>query len=278
MNFKLFLYSFFIFSSFLFSQKAEKFKPSKIVTISVIDVEKFNQVECIESFDYYFEKGSIPQVKFETHENMHEFIQLKNESGILKFNFLEKPKVFKKLKITIFYNDDLNQIISKDEANVYAFERLKLKDFSIYAQDKSKLFINADFDKFELNMDHKTKGEMNINSSQTKVICSKNASLIAMINAKSFQFDGYQNSSITLEGESDFSKIRTSNSANFLGKKFNVKHAEVHTDLSSSIGVFSIDTISINSTGDSKLYLYGNPKIEIIKFEDNSSLFKKSKI
>ena len=127
-------------------------------------------------------------------------------------------------------------------------------------------------------MDHKTKGELNINSGQTKVICSQNASLIAMFTAKKAQFDAYQNSSITLEGESEQAKIRTSNGANFVGKKFNTSQAEIFAELNSSIGVFCNDKILINASGNSEILLYGTAKIEMVKFDGDAKLQKKSKL
>ena len=278
MKIKLIILTCIISLGISFAQKAEKIKPSKVVTITVVDVDNFNHVECSEDFEYYFEKGSKPQVKFETHENMHNLLKANNESGTLKFSFLEKPNVFKKLKITIFYDDGLSQITTKGDASIYAVERFKLQKLTLNAADKSRLYINGDIENFELNMDHKTKGELNINSGQTKVICSQNASLIAMFTAKKAQFDAYQNSSITLEGESEQAKIRTSNGANFVGKKFNTSQAEIFAELNSSIGVFCNDKILINASGNSEILLYGTAKIEMVKFDGDAKLQKKSKL
>jgi hypothetical protein len=278
MKIKLIILTCIISLGISFAQQTEKFKPSKIITITVVNVDNFSQVECSEDFEYHFEKGSKPQVKFETHENMHDLLKANNESGTLKFSFLEKPKVFKKLKITIFYNDDLSQITTKGDAAIYAVERLKLKKLTLNAADKSKLYVNGDIENFELNMDHKSKGELNINSDQAKVICSQNTSLIAMFTAKTAQFDAYQNSSITLEGETEQAKIRTSNSASFVGKKFNTSQAEIFAELNSSIGVFCNDKILINASGNSEILLYGTAKIEMVKFDGDAKLQKKSKL
>lgn len=272
------LLSLFLFTTFVSGQKAEKFKPSKVLTINVVDVVDFKKVECHDAFDYYFEKGQKAHVKFETHENMQNLIQAEVNQETLSFIFLDKPKVFKKLKITIYYTDSFNQLSVKNDAKIYAVERIKLSKLTILANDKSRLFINGDIENFELNMDNRSKGEFNVKSSNLKVITSQSASLIAMFTSKYSQFDAYQISSMTVEGESEESKIRTSNGASFLGKKFTVNSTELFSDLNSTIGIFSNDDIKINATGDSKVYIYGSPNIKIIKFNDNSTLFKKSKI
>lgn len=277
------IYTLFLFHLFSYGQsetkssKAEKFKASKIITISQIDLEMFTSVICSESFEYYFEKGQTPQVKIETHENMHNLIEAKVSHGKLRFSFFEKTKMFKKLKITIYYSDDLNLIESRIQAQVYALERLNLKQLTINAFDKSKLFINGDFEDFVLSMENKSKAELNIKSKTTKVSTFHNASLIAMFNSTSSQFDAYQSSSMTIEGESENSTIRTTNGSTFTGKKFKVNIAELTADLKSSIGILSNNELKINATGDASFYIYGSPKVELLKFEDNATVYKKNR-
>jgi hypothetical protein len=258
--------------------KKEKFKPSKAQTITAIDVETFESVECSEDFEFFFEKGIKPQVKIETHENMHQMVQAKVEQGKLKFSFLEKPSLFKKLKFTIFYTEDLKVIDARGESQLYALERMKLPNLSINTFDKSRLFINGDFEIFNLTMDQKSKGELNIKAQSIKVNAMQSSSLIAMFSGATTQFDLYQNATLTIEGDSENSKIRTTNGSTFTGKKFQVNNGEIITELNSEIGIFSLNTLKISASGDSKLYIYGPPKIDILKFDDSASIYKKSRL
>jgi len=259
------------------SSKKEKFKPSKVLTSSTINVETFDAVECIENFDFYFEKGEKPHVNIETHENMHQMLDVKVQNGKLKFYFFEKSKLFKKLKFTIYYTDDLKVIESKGESQLFALERFKLSNLTINAFDKSKLFINGDFEVFNLAMDQKSRGELNVKSQSIKVSAMQNSFLIAMFSSPSAQFDVYQNAMVTIEGDSDNCRIRTTNSSNFTGKKFQILNGELSAELNSEISAFSNNLLKINASGESKFNIYGTPKVELLKFEDNSSIFKQSR-
>ena len=80
----LFVVTLFSFSVASAQTKLEKIKGSKIVTISVKEVEEFEQVEIEEFLDVYFVKGAKTSIEIEADDNLHDIISYKVVGKSLK--------------------------------------------------------------------------------------------------------------------------------------------------------------------------------------------------
>jgi len=67
------------------------------------------------------------------------------------------------------------------------------------------------------------------------------------------------------------------NSTNFNGSKFDAQTVDVSLEDNSDLTIAVSKTITIAASGDSEIYLYGNPEITITKFEDTAKLQKKKR-
>jgi hypothetical protein len=79
---------------------------------------------------------------------------------------------FKKLIVRITYTSDLKSITSKNETTVTAIQEV-LDDFTLKANDASKLFMNVNASKFVLQSNDKSKNRLNIKSENTTIELSK---------------------------------------------------------------------------------------------------------
>lgn len=87
----------------------------------------------------------------------------------------------------------------------------------------------------------------------------------------------YQRANATIDGTAEMAVIRLDNTAHFDGEKFNIKTADASVEFNSDLTLSVNESIVIAASGDSEMYLYGNPKITISKFEDTAKLQKKVK-
>ena len=80
-----------------------------------------------------------------------------------------------------------------------------------------------------------------------------------------------------IEGVTDSLRIRTDNNAQFNGKNFTAKSCRVVAEMASDVYVEVMESIDIETSGSSEIYLYGEPKITISRFLDTAKLQKKEK-
>ena len=99
----------------------------------------------------------------------------------------------------------------------------------------------------------------------------------ALIKATDVKMDLYQRASADIEGTVTNLNLRTDNNSQLNGKNFTIKNCDVLAELDSDVYVEVTGAITIDASGASEIYLFGNPKITINKFLGTVKLQKKEK-
>lgn len=275
-HYKLLLLLVFI-STLTFGQKKDKIKGSKIVTTEQIKIVDFESLTVEDNLEVYLERGERGELKIEADENLHDIIALDESDNTLRIYTSKQATNFKKLIVRITYTSDLKSITSKNETTVTAIQEILLDNFTLKANDASKLFMNINAKNFVLQSNDKSKTELNLKSENTTVDLSKNSSLKALINTTNLKVDMYQKSNAAIEGEATNAIIRLDNNANLVANKLTLQNADVTTESYSNCNVNVMTNVIIDAANKSEIQLVGAPKIEIRKFSDEAKLIKNLK-
>ena len=271
------LFLLFVLTTVAFGQKKDKIKGSKIVTTEQRKIDDFESLTVEDNLEVYLERGERAELKIEADENLHDIIALDESDNSLRIYTSKQATNFKKLIVRITYTSDLKSITSKNETTVTAIQEVLLDDFTLKANDASKLFMNVNASNFVLQSNDKSKTELNIKSEKTTIELSKNASLKALLTATDLKIDMYQKSDATLEGEATNAIIRLDNNASLTANKLTLKNADITTESYSNCSVNVSTTVLIDAANKSEIHLVGAAKIEIRKFADEAKLIKKLK-
>lgn len=126
-------------------------------------------------------------------------------------------------------------------------------------------------------LNDKSEAELNIKANNTTVEVSKDAELKALIASPEVKIDLYQKAKAEIEGDAAIAKMRLDNSSDLVAKKFTVSNLDITTESYSKASVNVAKNIKISAAGKSEIELLGEPKIEIVKFTNNTTLYKKEK-
>ncbi len=270
-----FLFIVILITSVSFSQKKDKIKGSKIVTIEKKVIDSFSAIEVADDIEVVVLKGSECAVEIEADDNLHDAITLDLSGNILKIGATKKVIGYKKFSVIVTCKEDFNSIVAKDDCKITAISNLDFDVLSVKSYDNAKLYITSKTKEFNFVLDGKSKAELNLIASKTIISLSKNSQLKALITSKEMTFDMYQKSDATIEGDVEELKIRVDNNSNFAGKNLSSKNVNITAEGYSSSYIQSRLKTTISSSGKSEIDLYGDSKIEIIKFADSSILRKK---
>jgi hypothetical protein len=138
--------------------------------------------------------------------------------------------------------------------------------------------MNVNARNFVLQTDNKSSVELNLKGATAKIIMSENARMKALVNVTDFGCDMYQKSQATIEGTANNGIIRLDNNAELIAEKLQIKSINITTEQSADCSVFADNEIVINASETSEIQLYGNPKIELKRFEDEAKLLKKKQL
>ncbi len=266
-----------IVTSLSFSQKKEKIKGSKIVTVAVKELNNFENIEVGDNFEVLLVKGTKPSIEIEADDNLHEIINYEVSGNTLKISALKDPTSFKKFTIRINYSNDLQLITVRNEATLKALADIELDKITIKNYNNSKSFLNVKSNYFALILDDKAEAELNVKAESTSLELSKNSELKALIASPELKLDMYQKSTATIEGTATIAKMRLDNNSHLNAPKLVIGTLEVDTDNYAKCEINVSSAITIAAGGKSQIELWGEQKIIVKKFLNNTLLRKKEK-
>ena len=275
-HYKLLLLLVFI-STLTFGQKKDKIKGSKIVTTEQIKIVNFESLTVEDNLEVYLERGERAELKIEADENLHDIFTIDESDNSLRIYTSKQATNFKKLIVRITYTSDLKSITSKNETTVTAIQEILLDNFTLKANDASKLFMNVNAKNFVLQSNDKSKTELNLKSENTTIELSKNSSFKALITATNLKVDMYQKSDATIEGDASNAILRLDNNSSLTANKLTLKNTELTIEGYATCAINTSTTLSIDAANKTEIQLVGNPKITIKKFADETKLIKKLK-
>jgi hypothetical protein len=264
-------------TSLSFSQKKEKIKGSKIVTVAVKELNNFENIEVGDNFEVLLVKGTKPSIEIEADDNLHEIINYEVSGNTLKISALKDPTSFKKFTIRINYSKDLQLITVRNEATLKALADIELDKITIKNYNNSKSFLNVKSNYFALILDDKAEAELNVKAESTSLELSKNSELKALIASPELKLDMYQKSTATIEGTATIAKMRLDNNSHLNAPKLVIGTLEVDTDNYAKCEINVSSAITIAAGGKSQIELWGEQKIIVKKFLNNTLLRKKEK-
>lgn len=271
------LFAFLFLTTISVAQKKEKIKGSKIVTVSVKEIPSFENIEINDNFEVFLVKAEKPSLEIEADDNLHEVINYEVAGGTLRVSSLREASGFKKFALRINYTSELKLITAKNESSIKALADLELENITIKNYDYSKSFLNVKANYFALVLNDKSEAEINAKADNTSIELSKNAELKALITSPELKLDMYQKSQAEIEGNVNNAKMRLDNYISLTAKKLVIGSLDVVSESYSKCSVNVTNALTLSASGKSEIELYGEPKITINKFTNNTTLYKKEK-
>ena len=272
-----FLFTLLFLTTIAVAQKKEKIKGSKIVTVSVKEIPSFENIEINDNFEVFLVKSDKPSLEIEADDNLHEIINYEVAGGTLRVSSLREAIGVKKFALRINYTSELKLITAKNESSVHALADLELENITIKNYDNSRAFLNVKANYFALVLNDKAEAEINVKADNTSLELSKNAELKALVTSPELKLDMYQKSQAEIEGNVNNAKMRLDNYAVLTAKKLVIATLELSTESYAKSFINVTNTLNLAASGKTETELLGESKIQITKFLNNATLYKKEK-
>jgi hypothetical protein len=265
-----------LITGFSYGQKREKIKGSKNVTIEKKEIGNFENLEIEDNIDILLIKSDKCSLEIEADDNLHSEININSNGNTLRLTTSKDVGGFKKFLIKVFYNNDFKLLLAKHESVVTATSEIVLDNFTIKTFDYSKIYMNGSIKTFTIMQNDKSKSELNLKSEMATIELSKNAELKALIASTQLKADLYQKSIAVIEGDVSELKLRVDNSSEFIGMNLITKNAELIAEANTTTKINVVTNASIEASGKSVIQFYGDAKIELKKFTENTVIMKKT--
>ena len=275
-NSTLLLLIVFGFSTISFAQELEKIKGDRNLTIEQTYIDGFKKIVVGEDFNVELFYNKKPSVEIETDGNLHEYIDIKVIDSVLTITTTREIRS-KKLNVKVNYGDEFSHIEVKDDGEVRSLTSLELGDATLKTSGSARAYLNIKANSFSFVSTEKAKVKLNVAAANVTVEISDNSKMDALIDATDIKMDLYQRASADIEGTVTNLNLRADNNSQLNGKNFTTKTCVVLAELNSDVYLEVTDAITIDASGASEIYLFGNPKITINTFIGTVKLQKKEK-
>lgn len=266
-----------ILTSNSYTQNFEKIKGNRNVVTKETATNSFHTIDLDEDFDIELFYSKTPSVIIEADENLHEVIKFRITDSILTFNKTTRITSKKKLNIKVGYDDALIHISTSNESEIFSSNPLNFSVGTLTTKGNSKAGLTIKCKNFAFEGSEKSKVKLNLTSDYCNMNLSGNSKIEALINATNFTGILYQRANATIEGTSKEMNLELENNTKFDGKNFTINTCNIDCKINSDAYLEVLDSININASGSSAIYLYQNPKISINTFANSAKLQKKVK-
>ena len=266
-----------LFCVTVMAQSTEKVKGNKNVSIQKTEINSFHTIIVSEDFEIDIIYNQTPSVTIETDENLHEYINSNVIAGVLTFKKNARITSKKALHITVNYDANLTTIKTTDKAEITSLATMELANILLITEGSSKAGLTLKTGNFSFQGNGKSKVKLNLTSENAKLNLSDNCKLESLIYCPKTNADLYQRANAIIEGETDDLVLRTDNYSVFNGRNFTAKTCNTLNEMSSDAYLEVLDTVTIEASGSSSIYLYNNPKISVNRLENTAKIQKKEK-
>jgi len=257
----------------LSAQRKPKIKGNRVVTQVNEALPEFNAVVLEDDLDIVLKKSFGPGYAIEADDNLIDILKFKVEDSTLIISSFYNVTTKKKFDITVNFVE--LKAITVKEGSVLCDDIIANEIFFADVFADSKLDIKVDAGVMDLNLEESGSGDFNLDVDSLNVAMRgrTDALIYSVSGTKNIKLD--DNASLKLEGTTDLLLANLNSNSKLKAQKLEAAEIDLRLQESSNATVNSYREIKLAASGNSKTYLYGNPKIVIEEFLDTSQLIKR---
>ncbi len=257
----------------ILAQRKPKIKGSRIVAEVNEELPAFNAVQLNDNLDIVLKKSFGPGYEITADDNLIDILKFKVEDSTLVISSFYNVTAKKQFDITINYTE--LRAITLKEGSITTDDVVNSDELFVDAFSNSRLNLKASAAVMDINLEDTSKGDFNVDVDSLNVGLSNRAeAYIYAVNGTSLvDVDG--NTSLTFEGTSDTIEVNLAGNARVKAEKMEAGIVRARLENAANARIYAFKDLELNAKGNSRTYLYGNPKVTILEFLDTSQLIKK---
>lgn len=261
----------------LLAQKKEKIKGNKEVSsISQEIIEPFNAVEISDKLEVKVENSSRNTYVLTADENLLGEVVVEVRNGILRIYL--RSKIVRRKKTEVFLKlRAVSNIVVNEDAQLKTAGRFKLDKLELIMNKGSSAVMDLEIEgKLELMLSKNAKGKFDIRADEVSIRMRDKSELKAKLMKTSvLRVLLEESAGLKLDGETNKCEFQVSGSSNLDGRKLKARDVVLESKGRADLHVRASKKVQVDASGKSKIFIYGNPAIELSDFTDRSKIIKK---
>lgn len=257
----------------VYSQRKPKIKGNRNVIEVRETLPPFNAVQLDDDLDINLQAATSGEYIIEADDNLIDVLKFKVENETLIISSYYRVTSKKRLNITVNFNELF--LINANDGNIVVKNRFSTEFLEVNTRGSGRVEIDVDADAMQITMNDNSKGNFKVDSDTLNIRLAEKADLRLFGVMENTVLDMQRNSKADLEGFTDVFHFHLLDASDLKAKRLEANSVEANLEGSSSAEVLSTATVDLNSKGDSKTYVFGDSKINLLEFLDTSELYRR---
>lgn len=257
------------------AQKKEKIKGDKDVISVTNSLDKeFSILEISNNLKVTLAQSNKNNYVLTTDKNLAEVVSVEVVNGVLKLYTTAKITGSKKLEIFLSVKE-VSTIVLNDDAELETQGTLSSDEFSFTGNESTKFDLDIESKNASIILTKNSGGKIDLKSKEVTMNIGDRADLKGKIRADNLTAQLSKSAQLDLDGKVDTANFNLKNSAELKAKKMKAGTASLNASNGTDIYIHATKNLVIDAEGKSKVFVYGNPKIEVKGLTDSSRIIKK---
>ena len=256
------------------AQRKPKIKGNKSVIEVREDLPAFHGLELMDNLEIVLQKSTEPGYTITADDNLIGILKFEVVDSVLTISSFYTITAKKQLDIVVRYNE--LRSIEAEDGKIISEGIISTDELSVHTLGFSRLDIQWSAAVSKLHMDDNSKAQINVDSDSLTVNLGDkiNANIYAVSRTHSLTMDS--DALANLEGNSENLTINMWGTTKLRAEGLEAGAVELDIAESASARIQAVEKLRLTSSDGAKVFLYGEPGIEIVQFSDTSELYKRN--
>ncbi|CAM4133826.1 GIN domain-containing protein [Gillisia hiemivivida] len=257
------------------AQKKEKIKGDKeVISVSNSIDKEFSALEINNNLKVTLLQSKKNGYVLTTDQNLADVVSIEVENGVLKLHTTAKITGSKKLEIILSVKG-ISTIILNDDAELETQGTLSSDFFSFTGNQSTKFDLDIESKEGSIVLNKNSGGKINMQSKDVTVNISDRSDLKLKLDANNLSAQLSKSAQLDMDGKVNDAVFNLKNSAELKAKKMKARTAILNASNNTDIYIRATKNLVINAEGKSKVFVYGNPEIDLKGLTNSSRIIKK---
>lgn len=264
----------FLVCSLGYGQRKPKIKGNRSVTTVNKPLNAFSHLQVTDDLEVVLEPGNEEAVRIEADDNLIDILRFEQDGDTLKISSFYTITGSKELNITLTYQN--LKTLRAERGGVVAEQSIDAGAFDIRLSEGATAILAVHASEVQLQMEGNASAELNIvsDSLSARFADQSRAFIYSSEGAMDFSLSG--RAVATLEGTGASLTLSMTDNAALKAAGMQVGGITAFLNANAQAQLYALDNLAFEGRDKSKLFVYGEPKIEVLGFYDTAELHKAS--
>jgi len=255
------------------AQRKPKIKGNRVVTEVNETLPPFDAISLEDNLEVQIKKSFQEGYSITADDNLIDVLKLEVVDGTLIVSSFYDILSKKKLEITINFVE--LKAITVKSGKIYGDDTISTDVLYLNAFGNSDLEISADAFVVNLNSEDNSKTDLKLDVDSLNIMQRQRSKAFIYMVGGVNQIELSDNGDLTIEGTAEEMTVKMNSNSRLKTQKCETGFIDLAIDENAVARIQATKDLRLNALGDTKTYLYGNPKISISEFTHTTQLIKK---